>query len=257
MKRYIRAIVGIIFLLLGIASFGNSIAVGGRGITFAGFFTILGIFFTLIGICTMFFIERMEIKFPKLIKAIKIIFISGLTVFLIIEVVIIAYGAKSDTERTDYLIVLGAGLYGETPSLVLTERLDAAVSYLQRNSVKKIIVSGGQGPGENISEAEAMKRYLVAHGIEESKILEEDKSTSTAENIELSKKILIDESSGKPFSTAIVTNDFHMFRAVLLARHAGLTVYKVPAKLALWLVPTYYIRESIAVLKQLFYIIID
>lgn len=149
-------------------------------------------------------------------------------------------------EKADYLIVLGAGLRGERPSLVLRNRIEAAAKYLAENPDSKVVVSGGQGPDELISEAEAMRRALAGMGIEEERIMMEDQSTSTHENLTLSKVYIPDGAS-----VVIVTSRFHVYRACHLARESGYTsVSGLGAKNVRWLNPTNYLRECMAVLKD-------
>lgn len=149
-------------------------------------------------------------------------------------------------ENADYLIVLGAGLRGERPSLVLRNRIEAAAKYLAENPGSKVVVSGGQGPDELISEAEAMRRALAGMGIEEGRILTEDQSTSTHENLTFSKAYIPDGAS-----VVIVTSRFHVYRACHLARECGYTsVSGLGAKNVRWLNPTNYLRECMAVFKD-------
>ena len=149
-------------------------------------------------------------------------------------------------ENADYLIVLGAGLRGDRPSLVLRNRIEAAAKYLAENPGSKVVVSGGQGPDELISEAEAMRRALAGMGIEEERILMEDQSTSTHENLTFSKAYIPDGAS-----VVIVTSRFHVYRACHLARESGYTsVSGLGAKNVRWLNPTNYLRECMAVFKD-------
>ncbi len=108
-----------------------------------------------------------------------------------------------------------------------------------------MIASGGQGPGEDISEALAMQKGLIKRGIDKSRILLEDQSTDTHENIEFSKKLIpIQAKIG-----VIVTNDFHLYRSIMNARDQGLQVHGLPAKTPLITVPKSYIREYLAITK--------
>ena len=155
----------------------------------------------------------------------------------------------------DAVIVLGAGVNGETPSLILWSRITAAAAYLEGHPDVPVVLSGGQGPGEAISEAACMRRELTARGVEEDRLLLEDRSTSTAENFAFSKELL--EAHGIDTDTAViavVTSDFHCFRAHLIARRAGLTVIDVPAEVD-WLLlnANYYIREFFALGKTLIF----
>lgn len=118
----------------------------------------------------------------------------------------------------DYLVVLGAGLRPDgTPSESLRLRLDAARDYLDANSDTRCIVSGGQGLGETRTESAAMHDYLVQQGVSEGRITLESRSTTTAENILYSRELL---PSGA--SVGVVTNDFHLYRALRLAEKNGL-----------------------------------
>ncbi|MGM9985959.1 MAG: YdcF family protein [Bacillaceae bacterium] len=159
---------------------------------------------------------------------------------------LVAKGAKTEPEKgADYLLVLGARLRGETPSLSLRYRLDAATSYLKENPKTLAIVSGGQGNGETISEAEAMKRALVESGIDDTRIILEDKSTNTLENIAFSKKLLPPTAK----NGIVVTNDYHVYRAMMLCKKEGLHVSGLPAKTPSVVVLKSYLREYLAVIK--------
>jgi uncharacterized SAM-binding protein YcdF (DUF218 family) len=195
-------------------------------------------------------------KHKKVFKALKIITIAFIISFIVVETPIVYYGLKKDSEKVDYIVVLGAGLWGETPSLALLERLEESTKVIKENPGAKIVVSGGMGPGETITEAEAMKRYLVNHGVEEGKIIKEDKSRSTAQNMEFTKKQISAEDNGKDIKILIITNNFHMFRARLLAQHYGFKAYGSPSVLHPLLVPSYYLREYMAVIKTLIFDIV-
>ncbi|WP_242855991.1 YdcF family protein [Ruminiclostridium josui] len=128
--------------------------------------------------------------YNKLIKVFAGLFTIWLVSFIIITAVIITSAMSDKDKQVDSIIVLGAGLKGETPTLVLKNRLDYTLDYYKNNPDVKIIVSGGQGIGETITEAEGMKRYLVKHNVPENVILKEEKSTSTYENMVYSKKYM-------------------------------------------------------------------
>ena len=151
--------------------------------------------------------------------------------------------------------MLGAGVNGETPSLILQRRIDAAADYLKLHPDVPVVLSGGQGPGEDITEAEAMRRGLAARGVDESRLLKEERSTSTAENFAFSKALL--EAQGfetEGAAIAVVTSDFHCFRAHLLAGRAGLSTVDVPAEVP-WrmLAVNYYVREFFALGKTVLF----
>ncbi|MFJ5622339.1 YdcF family protein [Peribacillus loiseleuriae] len=152
---------------------------------------------------------------------------------------------KEAPVHADYLIVLGAQVRGTVPSLSLQYRINTAAEYLTRNKSTVAIVSGGQGSGEEISEAEAMKRGLLKNGIEESRIIMEDRSTSTYENIKYSKQ-LIPEGAKKGF---LVTNDFHVYRAEKIAASQGLNLQGISAKTPKVVLIKSYVREYLAITK--------
>ncbi|GIP24683.1 YdcF family protein [Paenibacillus sp. J22TS3] len=173
--------------------------------------------------------------------------------FLVVEVFVFS-GFGTDDEPAggaDYVIILGSGLKGTELSLTLKQRLDASLPYLNQHKAVPVIVSGGRGPGEDITEAEAMKRYLVDRGISEERILLEDRSTSTKENLLFSKTI-IQGRGGKSLKILIVTSDFHMFRAKYIARKLGYNeVYSLAGESPTYLKPMNLIREYLAVIKAL------
>lgn len=146
------------------------------------------------------------------------------------------------------LIVLGCKAYGERPSIMLEERLKAAMEYLNENPASACIVSGGQGADETISEAECMYLYLVNNGISRERIYKEDQSTTTRENLAFSYEIIKEQ--GLNENIAIATNNFHEYRAGRIADGIGLKYGAVSGNTALWLLPTYYARELLAILYE-------
>ena len=149
--------------------------------------------------------------------------------------------AAREPQPQAVLVVLGCKVRGETPSLMLTERLEIALDYLESHPDTPCIVSGGMGDGENITEAECMYRWLTDHGIAPERILREDASTTTFENLTFTRRILDAEGLGS--CVALCTNEFHEFRALRIASSLGLNAGAVPARTAVWLLPTYWLRE--------------
>ena len=187
-------------------------------------------------------------------KALRIVSIAVMIVgvlLVILASVISAFmisAVNSEPPPNTTVIVLGCKVRGETPSLMLNKRIMAACGYLSENPEAMCIVSGGQGSDELISEAECMKRVLVENGISEDRIIMEDLSTSTDENIQFSlEKINEYGLSGR---TAIVTSEFHQLRAKMIAEKYGLETYSVSAPTAWYLLPTYWLREWFGVTYQ-------
>lgn len=158
---------------------------------------------------------------------------------------IIQHANMKVPKNADYMIILGARVKGTVPSLALQYRIDHAAKYLKENPNTIAIASGGKGPGEDISEAECIKRELIQHGIEESRVFLEDKSTDTYENIRFSKKLTPEKAE----NGLVVTNDFHIFRAKMIAENEDLLINGLPAKTPIQAVLKSYTREYLALTK--------
>jgi uncharacterized SAM-binding protein YcdF (DUF218 family) len=154
-------------------------------------------------------------------------------------------GTKTNYDD-DAVVVLGCAVVGTRPSRTLVNRLNECVDYVQKNPKAVVIVSGGQGPQEDISEAEAMQKYLVANGVSTDKIYIEDKATSTDENFKYS-KIILDRLFPNGCKVCYITNDFHSYRAGLYAKKNGLDATSANAKTNLNAVAPSYLREAVAV----------
>lgn len=182
-------------------------------------------------------------------RILKWLLIGGLVCGIGTSVFLYTFGSRDTvTYDEDALIVLGGGVRGERILLPLQLRLDAAISYYRKNPVVIFVVSGGKGFGEAVSEASAMKRYLVQHAIPKANIVEEDQSTSTSENFRYSKKLL-NEKLAAGYTVGYVTNDFHIFRSLQLAKLVGLEPTHLHATIPWYTIPTNYVREILALLK--------
>jgi len=175
----------------------------------------------------------------------------GLICFLIVQGVLIS-NSFTENADVDAIIVLGAGLRNNVPSLILASRLNAAIEYSKTQGDVPIIVTGGLGSGEILTEAEAMSRYLIERGVDEYRILKEDASTNTRENLAFSKVIL--EELGMDtdnIKVAIVSNEFHLLRAKMIAEKAGLDSIGVAAETpGLHRKVLYYFREAFALTAE-------
>lgn len=237
--------VGIISMIYYI---GLKIAFG--SVAFSIVFFIVGLILFIYGSIELKFKVNLWRKIPKLIRNIITILVAiGLSIFIIIEGMIIYEGHHKDSKTPDYLIVLGAGLRGEYISRSLRYRLDTAIEFNKENPDVKIIVSGGQGSGETITEALAMKRYLVGNGVDEDIIISEDKSTNTYENFLFTKDLLKKEFGDKDYTLTVVTNDFHMYRAKYLGRKVGFKCLGYPAPSDISTTLNFHVREFFGVIK--------
>lgn len=192
--------------------------------------------------------KNVWVKIPKMFR--RIIMCIALVFacfFIIIESLIIKEFAKEEKKDLDVIIVLGAQVYEDSPSTVLKYRLDKAIEYLDENENTICIVSGGQGYNEVHPEAMIMQKYMIEKGIKEDKILIEDKSKNTEENIKNSMQYIDSKKS-----VGIVTNNFHMYRALQVAKNVGLkNVYGVVAKSDYITLPNNLLREFFAVVKNM------
>ena len=173
-------------------------------------------------------------KFSRTAKILKRCYIcilaAGLITFLILQGLIIS-SARTEEAEVDALIVLGAGLRNGAPSLVLRTRLNAAIDYIETREGVPIIVSGGLGQGQSITEAQAMFNYLVERGVDENLIWLEGASTNTSENLAFSRDIMKEHGLDVENATvAVVSNEFHLFRATLIARNVGFEAVGVAAE---------------------------
>ena len=153
---------------------------------------------------------------------------------------------KALPEGGTTVVVLGAQVVGDQPRLMLQRRLEAALEFLNANPEASAVLSGGLGSSAYISEAEAMRRFLVANGICESRLFLEEYSTSTYENITFSKIII--EANDLPQNVAIATDGFHMFRAHYFSTNAGLAPSSIPSRTPLGALPYFWLREIAAIL---------
>ena len=149
--------------------------------------------------------------FPRLSKTWRIVLaallVLGAAVFAVFEAPVISNAKTDAAPQSDYLIVLGAGVNGSAPSLSMVNRLEAALDYLEAYPDAVAIVSGGQGAGEDVTEASAMHDWLVAHGMPESRIVQEDQSTSTRENLENSFAIIRSRGGDPADGVAVVSSE--------------------------------------------------
>ncbi|MFS0782103.1 YdcF family protein [Bacillus sp. 1P06AnD] len=183
-------------------------------------------------------------------KTVKLV----LAMFIIVSIAYIAIlqwkissaGKTPIPDDTGYLMILGTKVNGETPSPALNERIHTTARYLKAHPKTIAIASGGKGPNEGISEALAISNALQGLGIEENRIIQENQSSSTKENIAFSKKLI--PISAKQ-SGAIVSNKFHLYRALSIAEDNGLQMTGLPAKTPNSAKLKLYIREYLAITK--------
>ena len=192
--------------------------------------------------------ERAWAKWSR--RVLLVLVCLGLAAFCYLESLVIR-GAHTDARAEDAqcVIILGAGVNGTTPSLMLSSRLRAALDFIADKPDIPVICSGGQGPGEDISEADCMADWLIARGVDEGRIYREDKSTSTRENFDFSYAIMAENGLDATGTFAYVTNDYHIYRAGRIAgTDAACGVAATLPRSAYYdaLQLNYYVREAFA-----------
>lgn len=197
-------------------------------------------------------------KNSKLAKVLRGIVNGGMILLVIVFAItegVLINGSKGDVStKADYLIVLGAGVSGSEPSVSLTERLKAALTYLEEHPDTVCIVSGCQGDGEDITEAECMRRWLADKGITPERIVKEEQARNTYENMAYSFEIIASRGDGGTARIAVLTSEYHLYRAKLIARNMGTEVSGVAAKTANpFLRANYTMREALALWKYLIF----
>ncbi len=233
--RMVLLLTGIFLLLDAVVStLSEGVGIGTYAVS------VLGVLVTLYGI----FLPRV-----KGVWKMHIAVLCFCLLLIVPSVSLAVYGHNDNADhQEDVLIVLGAGLHDNEPSSTLVHRLEKACAYYRKNPDVTIIVSGGLGSETQMSEAEAMTRYLTEHGVPASFILQEDCSADTKENFRYSLALIrqhgLDENS-----VAFITSGFHVFRAELCARQAGLQPHHLGAPVKLHTIPTNYLRELLALIK--------
>lgn len=186
--------------------------------------------------------------FPGWMKYMVIaVLAAGILIFLSICTKVIQGMTSKGSANLDYVVVLGAQVKKDVPSRALKKRLEKALEYAGSHPDTILILSGGQGSGEEITEAECMRRYLTEHGISKERLVLEEQSTSTKENLEFSNNL----TGCAHARTGILSNNFHVYRAVRLAKKQGyLHAEGIAAKSDPVMQVHYVVREAFALVKE-------
>ncbi|MBS6196714.1 MAG: YdcF family protein [Clostridiales bacterium] len=240
----------IVIGILCIAYYLGSVAYAGFGVSMIWIWLAGGVACILLG-GTMAYCRKHGID-EQIPFSVKCILQTGiacvLVLFLVTEGLICSGMFQKGSPNLDYIIVLGCQVKGKTPSKALKMRLETAREYLEDNPGTKAVLSGGRGDGEEISEAQCMYQYLTDAGIDESRLIQEDQSTTTVENLDFSKTFL---EEGKD-TVGIVTNNFHVYRSLQIAKKAGyMRSSGIAAPAGNILLPHYMVREFFALTKEI------
>ena len=241
----VEKIINIIVLALGIGMIAYYFALGfavrfGQSLQFL--WLVMGVLFIL---RALFWIWAEKTGFvpPRgIVVPGRIVVGLGLAAFLIVEGIIFAAGCAAPAQGLDYIVVLGAKVNGTQPSGALRNRIQVAAEYLQDNPGTMAVLSGGQGSDEQISEAQCMYENLVRLGVDPKRLVMEDQSTDTSENLVFSRKLIPEDAA-----VGLVTNNFHIFRSLHLAKGLDWEVSGVPVATSWISFPHYMMREFVGV----------
>lgn len=170
----------------------------------------------------------------------------ALSLFLLCGVLMLRAARQGQDREADAVIVLGAAVHGDRVTWVLSNRLDAALGYLESHPGAVAVVSGGQGSGETVTEASAMAKYLLDRGVAPERVLLEERAESTVENFAFSRDVIRD-ALGEDARIAFVTTGFHVYRAGAVARRMGMEVFGIPAEDVWYLAFNNFLRESVGI----------
>ena len=220
----------------------------GPGTSFSWFWILMGIGFLIFSlywrICRTY-PGRLPVWGKGLILS---LLAAGFLVFALLLFQVLGGIHRTAPEDLPYVIVLGAKVKGDRPSRALRKRLETALSYAEQNPSATLILSGGQGPDEVCSEAASMREYLLQQGIPEEHILTEDQSTDTAENMRFSSQLLGEAAQNKKI--AFFTTNYHVFRAGLKSRQAGMRAVGMGAPTKWYFWPNAAVREFVGLLTE-------
>ena len=193
----------------------------------------------LIGIILFYaFMPLVGLKFPVFARIstriFTTIFIIGLLIVGTTEAIIIKSSFGSPEESVDYMVVLGAKVNKDGPSVSLWDRICGAYTYLEEHPNVIAIVSGGQGTDEPITEAECMYRELVNLGIDPKRIWREEEATSTWENMQFTLDLIEEKTGSRPEKLGVLSSEYHLFRASLFTKACGVEFVGIPARTSRW-----------------------
>lgn len=189
-------------------------------------------------------------KYLAVNKVFGVFAVVALLSFVAVEMMVFQAMKTDLPAECRYVMVLGAGLSGDGPSLSLKARLDAGLAVLKKYPDAKVIVSGGLGRESVYTEAEVMKRYLMERGVGEGRIIKEEQATRTDENMAFGKAAARECPGVQAGPVVIATSDYHMFRSKILARKYFEEVYGISAPSPWGTRICYAVREYFALIKM-------
>lgn len=208
---------------------------------------ILPAFFGVPLIALAFLLPHMQHGFLLFLKWFTIAcYGAAICIFIVCGVLMTTAAHRGDHRQADAVIVLGAAVHGDRVTWVLSNRLDAAIDYLNAHPDAIAVVSGGQGPEESVTEGSAMKKYMVEHGIDESRVYAEEAAANTSENF-VNSMAIIEDVLGPGAEIGFVTTGFHVYRAGAVAAAQGIDAFGIPADDVWYIAINNFMRESVGI----------
>ncbi len=266
-----------VMIALGILCFVYFVILWIKRVDFCVIWLLAAVFFAAVGGYLLYcgkYPDGFRMPVP-ITMGLGILTAAGLALFLTAEGLILRTMLEKPQQDLDYIIVLGAQVRGTAPSKALRLRLEETEEYLKENPRTLAVLSGGQGDGEDITEAQCMYNYLTEHGIGAERLIKEERSTSTQENLSCSAAVMEayfaahssgDKVSGlcisgkdtgqisgtvKEMRVGILSNNFHVYRAKLLAEKEGYTNISGISAASDWRLQIHYlVREFFALVKE-------
>ena len=234
-----------VFLILGVALIVETMIISTLSNYNLG--VILPAFFGVPLVFLAFMLPKMQKGFLLLLKwLIAVCYAVAIGIFLVCGFFMIRAANEGERVEADAVIVLGAAVHGDKVTWVLENRLNTAIEYMETHPNAICIVSGGQGAGESVTEASAMKKYMVERNVDPSRVYTEERAKNTKENFEYS-KVMIDELLGNNARIAFVTTNFHVYRAGQVARAQGVNAVGIPADDVWYLRLNNFLRECVGI----------
>lgn len=203
------------------------------------------------GILGGIYIISIALLYDRINNTLWLVLFSAAVLGMVITITlmsIIYFKGRTKAEKENVIIVLGCRVKWDKPSLSLIKRVNAAYDFLNKNPNALAILSGGQGSDEAMSEAECMKRLLLEKGIDKSRLILEDKSTTTDENIAFSLKLI--NSLGLDKNVAVATSEYHQLRASMICKRYGLKASPQSSKTKLTILHVFLLREIFGIIKE-------
>lgn len=251
---FIKKLIIALLIIVGAVCFVYAFAMYFSG--FGGFLSFVWLFPAALGFLLAGVLAG-KITLKKWQKRMMIyVLVPIILIFLIVEIIIISAFFEKPKEEPEYIVILGTTVYEYGPCYLLRQRLSEAAKWAKTYENAKIVVTGGQGETEPFTEGGEMKRYLVEElGIDADRIIVEEASMNTYENMTFTGAILEKEDDDFSYENTpvlVVTNNFHMYRAIQIAKKAGFeNISGAPSGTYIYLFPHYMVREFCAIIKNL------